>query len=127
MESSFYFIYMTECEKHDELERLIQTHTDLTNRHLREYNGNQRNELIKIDKEYPVNKVINLIETIKNSISSTNQIPLELLLSRELTKQKELELKQKELEVQLELKKMEFQLQMRKLNIVTQSSVTQSK
>jgi len=39
---------MTECEKHDELERSIQTHTDLTNRHIKEYDGNQRNELIKV-------------------------------------------------------------------------------
>lgn len=121
--TAFHFIYMTECEKHDELERSIQTHTDLTNRHIKEYEGNQRNELLKVDREYTTDKLITLIEAMKNAISS---IPLELLLSKELTKQKELELenvryqettKQKEIETSLELKKLEFQLEMRKLDL----------
>lgn len=131
--SNFYFIYMTECEKHDELERSIQTHSDLTNRHIKEYDGNQRNELIKIDKEYDSNKLINLIETMKNAM---NSIPLELLLLKELTKQKEIETKQKELDnvkfieetkqkeiqVNLEIRKLEleYQLELRKLELQIQ-------
>lgn len=114
-------------KKHDELERSIQTHTDLTNRHIKEYDGNQRNELIKVDKEYDTNKLINLIETMKNTM---NSIPLELLLSKELTKQKQLdnvkfieETKQKEMEITLELKKLEYQLEMRRLELQVQSNI----
>jgi prophage antirepressor-like protein len=128
----FYFTYMIECGYKDVLERKIQTHTDLVSRHVKEYDGKKHNELLRLDNNFTINNLIELMKTLKESMESKYSIELEL--SKELTKQKELDTKQKELEnvkfieetkqkemdINLELKKMEFQLEMRRLELQVQ-------
>jgi hypothetical protein len=111
--SNFNYIYMTECQKHDELERKIQTHNDLVSRHIKEFDGNSRHELLRIESTFNIDKLIMVIESLKESMEI--KYSLELELAREVTKQKELETKQKELEINLELKKLDVQLEMFKL------------
>lgn len=116
----FYFVYMTECAYKDVLERKIQTHNDLISRHVKNLDGKDYKELLRLDKNFTIDKLIELIKSLKESMES--KYDKEIELAKELTKQKELDLKQKELdneryreETQLELKKIE--LEMRRLEL----------
>ncbi len=141
----FYYIHMLECQNKELLERSIRNHPELKARHVKEYNGKKCQELIKVDKNFPVEKVIDIIKAlyevhIKNQ--ETRQIEIEAELKkkeleirqrevedeldkkREETKQKELETnqmkeqtRQKELEKEIEIKRMDFQLEMKRLEI----------
>ena len=122
-----YYLCIIECENRDKIERKIQTHTDLISRHIKEYENKPRKELLRLDRNFGLE---NLIELIKKLIEASEPLFCrELLLAKELTKQKELdnikyqeETKQKELdniryrlelEYNLKVKKMEFELEMR--------------
>ena len=133
---------MLECERNQDLERKIQTHTDLVSRHVKEYRGIKRLELLRLDKNFSIKDMIDLMKSLKESMESkydkeielakefTKQKELDNAKCNEETKQKELETKQKELEtkqkeLELEIKRMEFQLEMRKLDLQYQVQVQQ--
>jgi hypothetical protein len=102
-----YYMYITECNNREKLERRIQTHTDLVSRHIKEFDEKPRKELLRVDKYFTIDKLIELIEKLKEYMKVVSSIELEL--ARELTKQKEID---------LELKKLEYDLEIRKLNCV---------
>ena len=117
----FYFVYAIESDHFRELERRIQSHTNLISRHIRLYEDQQRNELVRLDSQFTMDDLIKLIETLKIEIDKT---PLELLLKQEDTKQKELDTKQKELETnkEIEIQKLKneslkLQLELRKIEL----------
>ena len=121
---------MIECEHKDVLERKIQTHTDLISRHIKEFDGKNHKELLRLDKNFTIDKLIELIKTLRESMKSKYSIELEL--SKELTKQKELEYNQKNQEYNhiLELKKLEYEskkldLEIRKLEIQQSQPIQQ--
>jgi prophage antirepressor-like protein len=124
---NFHFVHILECERNHDLEKKIQTHTDLVSRHIKEYQGTKRMELLRLDNNFTLNNLIELIKSLKDSMETKYSIQLEL--SKELTKQKEIdtkqkeiEIKQKELEYAFELKKLEMNhiLEMRKLELNVQ-------
>jgi prophage antirepressor-like protein len=118
----FHYVYAVECKEHYKLEKKIQKHNDLLSRHIKNYNGEQKQELIRLDKNFSIKNLINLIMKIKETMESSNEIRLkeiELDNKKEETKQKEEETKQKELDLEIikqELKQKEFDLAMKKLD-----------
>ncbi len=113
--NQFRFIHATECDRPKYLERQIQIHNDTVSRHVKEYEGQPRKELIRLDKNFTKTDLINLMETIKQSMKIQGSIALEL--EREKTKQMETELENKkeetrqmEIKSNIELKKLEFEI-----------------
>ena len=106
-----YFKYILECKDRDKLERKVQTHTDLVSRHVKQFDGKPHNELLRLDNNFKVENLIELVKLLKESMCTKYSIELEL--SKELTKQ---------MEINLELKKLEFKLEMRKLELQELSS-----
>jgi prophage antirepressor-like protein len=91
----FYFTYALECKEHYNLENKIQNHNDLKSRHIKKYNEKERQELLRLDKNFSVKDLISLIVNIKMDIEndrSTKLKELELEITREKTKQMQLEL-----------------------------------
>ena len=120
----FYFAHTLECDKNNQLKNLIQNHNDLKSRHVKEYEGTKRLELLRLDNNFTVNNLIELMKTLKESMETKYSIELEL--SKELTKQKELdnvrfqeETKQQEInmKLQIELKKIELELRRLELQV----------
>lgn len=95
----FYFNYMIECAYKDFVERRLQTHNDLVSRHVKEFDGKKCNELLRLDKHFTIDNLIQIIKTFKESMESTYDREIEL--EREKTKQ---------MQINLELKRMEFEL-----------------
>ena len=96
---NFHFIHMLECERNHDLEKMIQTHNDLIKRHVKEYQGKKRQELLRLDKHFSIKDLIDLMKSLKESMES--KYDKEIELAKEHTKQKELE---------LEIKKMEYEM-----------------
>jgi hypothetical protein len=98
----FHFIYTIECDRNKELEDKIKNHSDLVPKHIRQYDGHQRHELIKVDHEdrndivgrFTVRDFIDIIKQLKESMEQSHN--RELIKMKEITKQKELQLKEKE-------------------------------
>jgi prophage antirepressor-like protein len=109
----FHYIYAIECKEHYKLEKKIQKHNDLLSRHVKTYNNEQRQELIRLDKNFSIKNLINLIMKIKETMENCNEIRLkeiELETKKEETKQKEIELKIQEQIKQEETKQKEIEL-----------------
>ena len=71
--NQFYFTYMIECENKDVLERKIQTHTDLISRHVKEFNGKKHKELLRLDNNFGIEKLIELIKVLKDSMENKRE------------------------------------------------------
>jgi len=122
----FYFAHTLECDNNNQLEKLIQNHNDLKSRHIKEYEGTKRLELLRLDNNFTINNLIELMKTLKKSMETKYSIELEL--SKELTKQKELdnikiqeETKQKEIDMKLQIELKKLELEMRKLELPVKS------
>jgi hypothetical protein len=121
----FNYIHALECKEHYKLENKIQNHNDLSTRHVKKYNGKDRQELLRLDKNFSVKNLIDLIANLKTTMDSDRELELkeiELDQDKERTKQKEEETKQ--LQIQLEIKKLE--LEMKKLEIAQNQQNTSS-
>ncbi len=110
---NFHFVHILECERNHDLEKKIQTHTDLVSRHIKEYQGTKRMELLRLDNNFTINNLIELMKSLKDSMETKYSIQLEL--SKELTKQKEIDTKQKELETKQ--KELEYAFELKKLEM----------
>ena len=121
----FHFIYTIECDRNKELEDKIKNHQDLVPKHIRQYDGHQRHELIRVDHKdnnniigrFTVKDFIDVIKELKESMEINHNQELirlntELELIRETTKQKEIETKQKaqEYSYNIEMKKLELEM-----------------
>jgi len=128
----FNFIFATECKEHYEIEHKIQKHNDLKTRHVKTYENKERHELLRLDKNFTIKKLIELILNLKETLDKDNEIYLEelklekmkeetkqielnIIQKQEETKQKQLDIilkeeetKQKQLD--LEMKKLEFEM-----------------
>jgi hypothetical protein len=117
---NFHFTNIIECDNIQELEKRIQTHELLKEKHIKSYNGKLTKELIKLDNTFTEKDLMKIIDEIKDTLDNT----INLKLEQEKTKQKEFETKQKEFEtkqielqeqtkqkeLELEIKKMEFEM-----------------
>ena len=110
---NFHFTNIIECDNIQELEKRIQTHELLKERHIKSYNGKLTKELIRLDNKFTEKDLMKIIDEIKDTLNTT----LELKLEQEKTKQKEFETKQieeqertKQKALELEIKKMEFEM-----------------
>ena len=95
--NNFHFTNIIECDNIQELEKRIQTHGILKDRHIKNYDGKVTQELIQLDDKLTEIDLMKIIYEIKDTIDNSLQFKLE----QEKTKQKELE---------LEIKKMEFEM-----------------
>ncbi|MDD4938248.1 MAG: BRO family protein [Candidatus Shapirobacteria bacterium] len=132
--NQFYYIHATECDRPKYLERQIQIHNDTVSRHVKEYDGIKKKELIRLDKNFTKTDLINLMESIKQSMKIQGSIVLEL--EREKTKQIEMETsldkikeatKQKEEDTKQsnnEVEKLRLQLEIMKYSKTTTANET---
>ena len=111
--NNFHFTNVIECNNIQELEKRIQTHELLKDRHVKSYNGKLTKELIKLDDKFTEKDLLKIIYEIKDSLNTT----LELKLEQEKTKQieeqehtKQEQEKTKQIELELEIKKIEFDM-----------------
>jgi prophage antirepressor-like protein len=125
----FNYIHALECKEHYKLENKIQNHNDLSTRHIKKYNGKDRQELLRLDKNFSVKNLIDLIANLKTTMDSDRELELkeiELDQDKEKTKQIQEQEKTKQLQIQLEIKKLELgyysipQTKLSSINIVTE-------
>ena len=141
----FIFVRAIESNNRREMEREIQNHRNLTKRHVKNYDGNPRQELLRLDKTFNLENLAELIYKLQKkkythediqeqektkqieAQEKTKQMKIEF---EEKTKQLKLELEEKTKQMQLELearskqieleertKQMEIELEMKKLDI----------
>ena len=109
----FYFLFMIECDKHDLLERQIQSHSDLLSRHVSTYEGKTHKELLRLDKHFTI---VHLEALINNLVTNHHTvISPKLALEQEKTKQNQELTKQnqeltKQKQYEFEMKKIEFEM-----------------
>jgi hypothetical protein len=139
--NEFKFLYVVECKEHYKLESMIKSHNDLQTRHIKTYNQHPRQELIRLDTHFDLNKFIELINDMQCSLTHVNQnnddmmskikileLESQVKLQEEITKQEKEKTKQIELQeltkqqeektkqMQLELKIMELKINKSLLN-----------
>jgi phage anti-repressor protein len=100
--------FALESIAHYEIERQIQNHNDLQSRKIKTYNGKEFNELLRIDKNFTMDNLIDIMKLISLNISKnislelekekTKQIQEKTKQETEKTKQMELQLKMMEIE-----------------------------
>ena len=73
-----YFKYILECKDRDKLERKVQTHTDLVSCHVKQFDGKPHNELLRLDNNFKVENLIELVKLLKESLCTKYSIELEL-------------------------------------------------
>jgi prophage antirepressor-like protein len=110
---NFHFTNVIECDNIQELEKRIQTHKLLKDRHVKSYKGKLTKELIKLDDKFTEKDLLKIIYEIKDTLNNNNVLKLEQertkqIEEQERTKQEQEKTKQKELE--FEIKKMEFEM-----------------
>lgn len=94
----FHYVYAIECNRKNDLEKIIKNHTLLIDKHVKEYEGRERYELLRIDSELTLNKLISIIEASKQVLDAQNTLQIE----------------EKEIDNKLEMEKYNFQLGMEK-------------
>jgi hypothetical protein len=135
----FYYLFAIECTRKNDLEDKIKNHPLLLDKHIPEYEGKDRKELIRISKDFSLDKLIKLIKSIKDTLEVNNVLLLEqekikfelekmnietksnIEIEQEKTKQIESQSrvnlekeKTRQLEISLELKKLEFEMELQK-------------
>jgi phage anti-repressor protein len=113
----FHFLYMVEFDRQDTLEQYIQQHSDLQSRHVAEWEGQMRKELLRLDDHFQLFNLITLILKLRQKLVEEQSLTVttELLLEQEKTKQKALEVELKKIEV--ELKKVEAEIELKKIDL----------
>ena len=137
-------IYVTECSQNKLLETHMKQHNDINSAIISKiFNKRNRTELIDITK-ITISQIIKIIEFLKDKLLQDFEIfqmehlermkDLDNIKYKEITKQKEIEFKQKEKEQEynhiLELKKLEYEskkldLEIRKLEIQQSQPIQQ--
>jgi prophage antirepressor-like protein len=112
---NFHFTNIIECDNIQELEKRIQTHELLKERHIKSYNGKLTKELIKLDNTFTEKDLMKIIDEIKDTLDNTINLKLEQEKTKQIelqeqTKQIELQEQTKQKELELEIKKMEFEM-----------------
>jgi hypothetical protein len=128
----FHYVYVLESKEHYNLENQIQNHNDLSSRHIKKYNGKDRQELLRLDKNFNLKNLIELIVKMKTSMEDDRELQLrEIELEeashrtkqeQEKTKQEQEKTKQMEMAHELEMRKLEIQLEIKKLELQQSSS-----
>lgn len=99
----FHLIYALECKQNYTLENKIQNHNDLTSRHIKKYNGKDRQELLRLDDNFNRKDLINLILKMKEIMDNDKEINM-----------RELDIQEKE--INLEEKKLAYKKKKKKQN-----------
>jgi MSV199 domain len=120
--NEFKFLYALECKEHYRLESMIKSHNDLQTRHIKTYNDQPRQELIRLDHHFDLNKFIELINDMQVSLRQAYQseeaivskfkiveLESQVKLQEEITKQIETQEKTKQIETQEKTKQIETQ------------------
>lgn len=92
---NFHYMHALECKEHYNLENQIQKHNDLTSRHVKKYNDRDRQELLRLDKNFNVKNLMELVVKLKDEMENDTTLRLreiELKQAQERTKQLQLEL-----------------------------------
>lgn len=114
----FHYIYAMESKEHYNLENKIQNHNDLASRHVKKYNGKDRQELLRLDKNFTVKNLVDLIVKMKTNNEDDYDIQLreiDLEKTKEIEKTKQIEAQEKTKQMELEVKILE--LEIRKLEV----------
>ena len=107
----FNISFALESIAHYEVERQIQNHNDLQSRKVKTYNGRDFNELLRIDKNFTMDNLIDAMKLINLNLSKNSILDLE----KEKTKQESEKTKQIQEKTKQEAEKtkqMELQLKM---------------
>jgi hypothetical protein len=125
--NEFKFLHVVECKEHYKLESMIKSHNDLQTRHVKMYNEQPRQELIRLDTHFDLNKFIELISDMQSSLKHANQndhdltskikileLESQVKLQEETTKQMQIEAKIQEEKT----KQMEIELRMTELKML---------
>jgi prophage antirepressor-like protein len=100
----FHYIYSLECKEHYNLENKIQKHNDLSSRHVKKYNDRDRQELLRLDKNFNIKNLIELVVKLKEEIENDTTLRLreiDLLEAQEKTSQEKEKTKQLQLELEI--------------------------
>lgn len=107
----FHYVFVLECKEHYHLENKIQNHNDLFSRHVKKYNDMPRQELLRLDSNFTLKDLFNLVLKLSENTDPDKELAMERELTvREQEKTKQEEQKTEQMRIQLEMMKMQNQL-----------------
>jgi prophage antirepressor-like protein len=103
----FNMSFALESKAHYEVEKQIQNHNDLQSRKVKNYKDQEFKELLRLDKNFTMDNLIDAMKLINLNISKNSSLELE----KERTKQIEAQEKTKQMEIQLKMMELQSKQQ----------------